>query len=345
MDLIATVERVPAHAMPQLAYTLHNSLTAWEHGPFALVVLATLIATGAWYLRADWRLAARGRAWSRWRTVAFLAGLVAVDLALQSPIASYTSTFFQAHIIQHLLLMVVAPPLLALGAPSTLLLQTASRSAKQRWLRALHSTPFAVVSHPITVWALYYGAMYMFFLTPAVGFSMSHMALMDAINVAFLLGATLFWWPTIGIDPVPRWRMGYGARILNLFIGVPVETWLGIALMNESRSTARSDAAMYTLASIHSGGSLLWIFSELASAGAILPIFVQWMRSEDRKAARADAALDAREAELSASFVVHASDGVGGLVSRWEASLRAPVEPAWNPSGSRTPPAEPAPPA
>lgn len=334
--------------MPQLSFTLHNSLTAWGTGPFALLALVGLVALGAWYLRADWRLATRGRAWNRWRTVSFLAGLVSVDLALQSPVATYTATYFQAHVLQHLLLMVVGPPLLALGAPSTLLLQSSSRQAKARWLRILHSRPFAVVSHPVPVWFLYYGAMYLFFLTPVIGFSMRHMALMDAINVGFLLGATLFWWPTIGIDPVPRWRMGHGARMLNLFIGVPVETWLGIALMNESRPSARADAAMYTLASIHTGGSLLWIISEIASAGAILPIFIQWMRSEDRKAARADAALDARDerdAALSAELAQEADAGVDGLVSRWEIAMRAPVEPAWQPASGGARPPEPAPPA
>jgi putative copper resistance protein D len=324
----------------RLEFTLHNSFVAWQFGPFQLVVLAGVIALAAWYLTADWKLAARGRSWSKWRTAGFLSGLVAVDFALQSPIAAYTATYFQAHILQHLLLMVVGPPLLALGAPSTLLLQTASRPAKERWLRILHSRPFAVISHPLTVWALYYGAMYLFFLTPAIGYSMNHMALMDVINLGFLGGATLFWWPTIGIDPVPHWKMGYGARMLNLFIGVPVETWLGIALMSESRLAAHADAPMYTLASIHTGGSFLWIFSEIASAGAILPIFIQWMRSEDRKAARADAALDAREAELAETFARETADDLDGAMSQWRASLLPPVEPPWQtatPAPGRSP--------
>jgi putative copper resistance protein D len=315
--------------MRHLEFTLHNSLTAWQFGPFQLLVIAAVVALAAWYLQADWKLAARGRQWSRKRTAAFLSGLLCVDLALQSPIAQYTGTYFQAHIIQHLLLMVVGPPLLALGAPSTLLLQTSGRETKERWLKFLNSKPFAVVSHPITVWALYYGAMYMFFLTPVIGYSMDHMALMDAINIGFLGGATLFWGPTIGIDPVQHWKMGYGARMLNLFIGVPVETWLGIALMNESARTVRLDAPMYTLASVHTGGSLLWMATEVASAGAILPIFIQWMRSEDRKAARSDAALDAAEAALAESFAAETYSDLDGVMSRWEASLAAPVEPPW----------------
>jgi len=317
--------------MAPVDFTLHNSLTAWQWGPFQLMVLAVVIALATMYLVGDWKLAARGRRWSRKRTWAFMTGLVAIDLALQSPIAAMTGTYFQAHVIQHLLLMIIGPPLLALGAPSTLLLQAASRTTKTRWLKALNSKPFVIISHPLSVWVLYYGAMYMFFLTPIIGYSMNHMALMDVINVGFFFGATLFWWPTVGVDPIPHWRMGYGARMLNLFIGVPVETWLGVALMNESRGTAHADAAMYTLASIHSGGSLLWVFSEVASAGAILPIFIQWMRSEERKAARADAALDRQEAEAAAEWASQSYDDMDGLLSRWEVALRTPVEPAWQP--------------
>ena len=188
--------------------------------------------------------------------------------------------------------MVIAPPLLALGAPSTLLLQTSSRKTKQRWLRILHSEPFALISHPLTVWVLYFGLMYLFFLTPFIGFAMAHMAVMDLVNLTFLFGATLYWWPTVGLDPIPRWKMGYGARMLNLALGVPVEAFLGIALLNDVKPAA----SIYTLASTHAGGGLLWVLSEFFTVAALVPILIQWMRSEDRIAAREDARLDA-EAE------------------------------------------------
>ena len=146
-----------------------------------------------------------------------------------------------------------------------------------------------MLSHPVTVWFLYFGVMYVFFLTPFIGFAMAHMAVMDLVNLSFLLGGTLYWWPTVGLDPIPHWRMGYGARMLNLALGVPVEAFLGIALLNESKPVA----SIYTLASTHAGGGLLWVLSELFTVGGLMPIFVQWMRSEDRLAAREDARLDA----------------------------------------------------
>ena len=75
--------------MGRTPFTLHNALTQWQSGPFALGVLAAVVLVGYWYLRADWKLASRGRRWPAARTAAFLLGLAAVDLALQSPVATF----------------------------------------------------------------------------------------------------------------------------------------------------------------------------------------------------------------------------------------------------------------
>jgi putative membrane protein len=282
-------------AMNRVQFNLHTALTAWQWGPFSLAVAIGLVALAYWYLRADWRLASRGRRWSGYRTLSFMAGLVAIDLALGSPVSTFTASYFQAHVVQHLLLMAVAPPLLAMGAPSTLLLQTASRATKKRWLSVLRSRPFAVVTHPVAVWFGYFGAMFAFFLTPIINFAMEHMALMDAINLAFLLGGCFYWWAMVGLDPIVHWRMGYGARIANLAIGVPFESFLGIAIMSDRAPIA----SMYSVASTHSGGALLWAATEVSSFAGLVPLFVQWQRADQRAGARADAREDARAARAT----------------------------------------------
>ena len=271
--------------MSRAQFSLHPALTAWQWSPFSICVPVVLVVIGYCYLRGDWRLAARGRRWPGRRTLAFMAGLVAVDLALQSPVATFTASYFQAHVAQHLLLMVVAPPLLALGAPSTLLLQTATRANKKRWLAVLRSQPFAIATHPVLVWFFYFGAMFAFFLSPLLNFAMEHMALMDAINLAFLLGGTFYWWPMVGLDPIVHWRMGYGARIANLALGVPFEAFLGIAIMAQRVPIA----SMYTVASTRAGGALLWAATEVATFIGMVPIVLQWVRADDRAGRRADA--------------------------------------------------------
>jgi cytochrome c oxidase assembly factor CtaG len=308
--------------MAHVGFSLHNALTQWEFSAFPIGVVIVLVAVAVWYLRADWRLAARGRRWSGARTASFMCGLLAVDLALQSPVAAMTGTYFQAHVLQHLLLMVVGPPLLALGAPSTLLLQTSGRVTKQRWLKVLRSSPFAVVSHPVVVWCLYYGVMFAFFLTFLLNYAMLHMWLMDTINVGFLFGATLFWWPMVGIDPIIHWKMGYPARMLNILLGSGVEAFLGVAILNSHKSLA----SMYTLSSTKAGGGLLWAATEVVTLGAFVPIFVQWMRSEERIAVRAD-----QRGGSSMSIVSTADAGFGSAPeSRMLAPTSAPGSPGPN---------------
>jgi putative membrane protein len=287
MALIATASTAMngMGGMKRVDFSLHSALTAWQNGPFALLVLAGVIMAAYWYLRADWMLSARGRRWPWTRTAPFLAGLVAVDLALQSPVATFTGTYFQAHVFQHLLLMVVAPPLLALGAPSTLLLQTARRRTKERWLRILRSPAFAVLTHPITVWCLYFGIMFAFFLSSLINVAMHHMALMDLLNLLFLFGGTLYWWPMVGLDPIVHWKMGHGARMVNILLGGPPEVILGLAIL----SLRVPIASMYSLSSTHAGGAILWISTEFVVIAAFMPIFWQWMRSDERAAARLDA--------------------------------------------------------
>ena len=283
--------------MPGMRYIpldAQHVLAQWQFSPFPLVVLAVVVVTAAWYLRARSKLVARGRHWGWRRTTSFLSGLVLLDLALQSPVATFTMEFFQAHVIQHLLLMVVAPPLLAMGAPMTLALQTSGRPTKVRLLAILNSRVFRLMTHPLPVAFVYYFSMFAFFLTSALGYAMLHMWVMDLVNLAFLFSATLFWWPIVGLDPIPHWQMGHGAKLLSLLLGVPIESFLALALL----STSRPAAPIYTLGSTHAGAGLLWVGAELLTFLALIPVFVQWVRVEERKGARLDAQLDA---ELAAS--------------------------------------------
>ncbi len=280
----ATTSMSSMGGMRPVAFSWHAALTAWQAGPFSLATVLVLCAVAYWYLRADWRLAGRGRRWPARRTASFMLGLFSIDLAVQSPVATFTASYFQAHVLQHLLLMVVAPPLLALGAPSTLLLQTSSRRLKTVWLRVLKSRGFAVLTFPATVFCLYFGVMFAFFLTSLINTAMLNMWLMDVFNVVFFFGATLYWWPLVGLDPIVHWRMGYGTRMLSILLGGPPEVILGLAILSSSHPIA----SMYTLASTRAGGGMLWVATEASALIGFVPVFLQWARADERAAKRID---------------------------------------------------------
>lgn len=284
-----------AHRMagmgPRPVANAHTLLTAWLATPFPFGVAAVSIALMAWYLVGVRSLARRGRHWPVDRTICFGLGLLSVELALGSSVATLAQFTFTAHITQHLFLMVLGPPLLALGAPMTLLLQCSSRRVKTRLLKGLHSRSFGAISHPITVFFLYYLSMYAFFLSPALQYAMNHMWLMDLINLGFLAGATLFWWPMVGRDPIVQHALSPSLKLMNLLIGVPVESFLGIALL----LAARPAASMYSLATTHAGGGLLWAATELSGVVALIPVLLEWSKADERAGRRLDARSEAGE--------------------------------------------------
>ncbi|HTX00164.1 MAG TPA: cytochrome c oxidase assembly protein, partial [Acidimicrobiales bacterium] len=152
--------------------------------------------------------------------------------------------------------------------------------------------------------------------------AMWHMDLMDLVNVLFLLGGLLFWWPMVGLDPIVHWKMTYPMRMLNILLGTGLEAFLGVAILNQSQPVA----SMYTLASTHAGGGLLWVSTEIVTLGAFVPIYRQWVKSEDRAAARFDAAsvrqlAQAREEAAAGVVPAVATPGRGAMTAAEAADL------------------------
>ena len=147
--------------------------------------------------------------------------------------------------------------------------------------------------------------MFAFFLTSAVDVAMNHMWLMDVVNVVFLVAAMHFWWPIVGVDHIPHWPMSHGMKMVALLIGVPIESFLALALL----STTRPAASMYTVSSTHAGAAILWVGAEAFTFLALIPVFVQWLRVEGRRTARIDAELDAAYAAAGSSLTPVGPDG------------------------------------
>lgn len=222
------------------------------------------------------------RRWPAGRTACFLAGALAAGGALLLP----SEERFAAHAGQHLLLGMVAPALFVLAAPVTLALQAAGPGPRRRLLAVLHSTPAAVLAHPLTAWAVFGGSMLALYLTPLYRLSLDHPWLHELLHVHFLAAGALFFWPVLGVDPAPH-RLPHGARLLMVFLAIPFHAVLGIALLG-----ARPLAPEHTLADHRAGAGLLWVAGDLLSLVAVLVVAAQWMGHEERRAAREDRRAD-----------------------------------------------------
>lgn len=284
--------------------TLANLVLGWHVDP--LITGALLASAVAWLvLVRRVRRLHPGHPVPVARTAAFLGGLGAIAVALQSGIERYDTTLFSVHMVQHLLLMLVAAPLLALSAPVTQLLRAASPGVRHRLLLpALHSHIVAAVGHPVVAWLTFTLVAWLSHFTPLFNLALEDRGLHDLEHAAYLGAALLFWWPVVAADPARR-RLPYPIRVLYLLLQLPVNSFLGMAILFADAplyahyATLGSPYGITALADQQLAGGLMWLAGDIAFIGAILAIVAAWMRHEERDAPAAERRADVRRAAIS----------------------------------------------
>ncbi len=287
-------------ALPTLLW--HGWQPAWSLDAEAALVVALYVL-------------AVGRARSRWpvrRTLSFIGGIACVLVALQSGIDAFDDRMLSVHMVQHLLLMQVAAPLLLLGRPVTLVLAATRPSTRARMAalvhrpiaRALASPAFGFASLGVVLWGSHFTSWYEAALSDEALHALEHLA--------YLVGALLFWWPVIGRDPGAA-RLSHPGRILYLFLAMPVQSLLGFVITSADHVLYPHYAAVAralggsALADQRLGGTLMWEGSMLVGAVALSAVLLDWMAQDERVARR----MDARMGRVGRAAVAgrEASDG------------------------------------
>jgi cytochrome c oxidase subunit II len=276
--------------------SLSRVLTWWLLDPLAL---AMVVAAAVLYFGGVRRLAAKGRRWGAGRSTLFAAGLLVLLFASSSGLARYEEVLFSAHVGQHLLLGMLAPLLLALGAPVTLALQASHRSTQVFLVKVLHSAPVKVLSQPVVVLVLFSGSLLMLYFSDLFELSLRNGVVHQWMHLHFLVAGLLFFWVVVGVDPAPG-RPPAWARAMMLLLVVPVHAILGIALVTGDAVIAREwyEALGRTwgaspLDDQRTGGALMWTVGELMTIAVGGVLVAQWVRSERRRAIRIDRRLAA----------------------------------------------------
>lgn len=298
--------------------TVTRGFTAWQFDPYLAV--AVLVAA-ALYLYGVQRLRARGDGWSSWRTFSFVGlGLGSIAVATQSFLATYDTTLFSVHMVQHMVLSMVSPIFLALGGPITLALRTLGRRPRRWLLAVLHSRVSKVLTFPPLTWSVFVGTPFALYFSSWYDLTLRNIYFHEVLHVHFVLVGCLFFWPLLGLDPVPG-RVPYPLRMLVVLLALPVHAWLGIAIMS---STAVLGGDWYAdlgrqwgaspLSDQYTGGGILWASGDLVGLVIFGTLFVQWMRASEREAARADRRLDRQERRRAAAAAAD-GDAVDGEYS------------------------------
>ena len=317
--LLLTVPSVAlAHGLAPPEPDASILLTGWSFDP--TIWLPVLLA-GAVYLLAVRHVdqAHPDNPVPRRRIAYWLAGQGVLILALQSPIERYDTTLFSVHMVQHLLLTMVAAPLLVLSAPITLLLRAASpRVRKRAILPILHSRVVRVLSFPVVAWIVFTGYMFFSHFSPLFNASLEDPTIHQLEHAGYLLTAMLFWWPAIGVDPSP-WRLPHAGRLLYMALGMPFSSFLGLAIVSATGILYSHYASlirpwgMSPLEDQNWAGGIMWAGGDgLFLIGLVLGV-AAWLRAEEGEGRREDARLDrdqaARERAAARGAVVPGQGG------------------------------------
>jgi putative membrane protein len=263
-----------AHGATAPAPELPGLLLAWRFDPLLTVALT---AAAAAYLLAVRRVRGLHPAnpHPAHRSWLFVAGLAVIGLALLSPVEAYEGSLFSVHMVQHLLLEFVAAPLLLAGAPITLTLRTATPRVRRTLLSVLQSRVVHALAFPVVAWVLFAAVNWGWHFSGLYDQALENPLLHHVQHATFLGAALLFWWPVVGADPSP-WRLPYAARLVYLFLALPQNSFLGVALLSASTVlyphyvTNARDWGIPPLDDQALGGVLMWVVGDLAFVAGML---------------------------------------------------------------------------
>lgn len=280
-------------------FTLGRGL---EFSPDLFFLIGCLAALGLY----GWgvaRLRRRGDAWPVSRTVSFTIGVLTIALVMCTKLNDYGMVMFSVHMVQHMVISMLSPILLLLGAPMTLALRAlpvagrGSTGPRELLLKLLHSRYMKVITHPGFTIPMFIASLYALYFTPLFDFLMGSKPGHIGMMVHFLMVGVVFFWPIMGVDPGPH-RPGYVMRMLELFAGMPFHAFFGIALMMASEPMVKAyenppaSLGIDALTDQNAAGGIAWAFSEIPSVLVLIALVYQWYHSEQRQAVRKDRAAD-----------------------------------------------------
>lgn len=273
--------------------------TEWLFDPLWAMVAAAMLV---FYLWGVWRLHKRGDKWPVHRTVLWVIGCLAFFWLTSGALNVYQFYFFSWHMLQHMMLGMLVPVLLAPGAPITLAMRAikprkdGSRGAREWMLGIVHSKYMAVISSPLVASAIFVLSMWVFYYTPIVDWAMTNH--LGHIWMVFHFTAAGYLWVSmlLAIDPQPK-QAPYALRILLMLITMAFHAFFGLSIMvNQTLIAPEYFGALGNgidaIADQTTGGGIAWSVGEIPTLILAVVMVVLWAKSDDREAKRIDRKAD-----------------------------------------------------
>ena len=277
----------------------------------SFAVVPVLLVVGAlvlylWGVRRVDRLNPR-HPWSRPKAFAFVGALVSTSLAIFSFIGAYDRVLFWDHMVQHLLLIMVAAPLFAVASPIDLAWRATTGTAHRRLTSVLRSGPANVLGNPAVAFVLYAVVIPLTHLTTWYNYTLENEPVHDGEHLVFLVVGYLFWRQIFGSDP-NRHRLHPALQFAYLFLAIPIDTFTGLSLNGATHELFPAYLASprtwgpSLVTDLHVGGVIMWVGGDSLMLWPMIPVALRWMHMDERRATYIDRELDA----------LYASEGPSG---------------------------------
>lgn len=265
----------------------HDLWAAWNIDPLVIGAMGVL----AWAYRRG-RIGGRRRETDVWRARWFTGALAAIGLALLSPLDALSGVLASAHMVQHVLLILVAAPLLALAAPSSALLRATPigvRRATGRWRHRLGLTHanLAPLRHPVGVWLLHVATLWFWHARVPYDAALANDVVHLVEHASFIVTALLFWRVVIGARGAGQVSQGFGVMLvfamalqsvlLSVLLVFARTPWYG------GYATTTRAWGLEQLADQQLAGAIMWVPAGLVYVAAGLALMAAWLRTAERE--------------------------------------------------------------
>jgi cytochrome c oxidase assembly factor CtaG len=236
--------------------------------------------------------------WSTLKTAAFIGGLATTAISVFTFIGVYDEELFWDHMVQHLLLIMVAAPLFAIASPIDLFWRASTGRLHAQFTRLLRSRTATLLGHPGVAFVLYAVAIPLTHLTVWYNYTLEHPAIDDVEHLIFLGVGYLFWRQIFGSDP-NRYKLHPALQFGYLFLAIPIDTFTGLSLDQAVHEMFPAYLGFHRtwgpslVDDLHIGGVLMWVAGDTLMLWPMIPVALGWMHLEERKAVRVDRQLDA----------------------------------------------------
>jgi putative copper resistance protein D len=288
--------------------------TQFEFVPVAMIVV--FFALYVWGVRRVNRLQPR-HLWSGAKTAAMVGALITTGISIFSFIGVYDGELFWDHMVQHLLLIMVAAPLFAISSPLDLAWRATRGTGTPHLVvtEVLRSGVMKVLGHPGVAFVLYAVVIPVTHLTVWYNYTLEHESVHNAEHLVFLLIGYMFWRQIFGSDP-NAYRLHPILQFGFLFLAIPIDTFTGLSLDSAVHEMFPAYYALHRtwgpslVDDLHIGGVIMWVGGDTLMLWPMIPLAVRWLHLEERRAVRVDREFDlaaaAAEAELTSELHVPA---------------------------------------